>query len=140
MFKSVRGQKGFTIIELVCVLVVVAVLAAYLVPKAIDISAEAAAAKTNELISAINTQEKLFWAEGRVKYPSYDAATLDNDIWSQMKGTNGILVSGSVVPVGGAAALLQTGTNVFDYGEISGISLDRTAATLSTPALWVPTP
>ncbi|MEJ2687445.1 MAG: type II secretion system protein [Gammaproteobacteria bacterium] len=60
---QLRGRRGFTLVELVTVLVIVAVLGAYLVPK-LDISGSSVAAQATGLARDLRHAQALAMAEG----------------------------------------------------------------------------
>ncbi len=74
MFKKFRNQKGFTLVELIVVIVIIGILAAIAVPKFQDLSnsAKAAACKQNQ--AAIESAAAIYYANsaisGSAAYPS----------------------------------------------------------------------
>jgi MSHA pilin protein MshA len=57
-----NGQKGFTLIELVIVIIILGLLAAVAVPKFIDLSSDAKTAATNSIAGAIASANSINYA------------------------------------------------------------------------------
>lgn len=74
MKTSLRGQKGFTLIELVVVMVIVALLSAVAVPKFIDLQKQAEAATVKKVLG--NVRSALSLRVARALVDSEDLATL----------------------------------------------------------------
>jgi prepilin-type N-terminal cleavage/methylation domain-containing protein len=68
----VRNQKGFTLMELVIVMVIIGVLAAIAVPKYFDMSAQAAKVADQANIKAIEAAVMLQLAEQVTADPTYN--------------------------------------------------------------------
>ena len=63
---SVRNQKGFTLIELVIIIVVLGILAAVAIPKYQDITSEAKAAAARGALGAMRSGITIFYANQAV--------------------------------------------------------------------------
>jgi len=126
-----RNQRGFTLIEIIAVLILLGILAAVAVPKYLDMTSEAKEKAVDAAIAELNSRESMIW--GKVKLgtspPSTDAATdsavlvhsdYDTDLGSKYFWTSGPNADG--------------GTLSFDGGP--GVALTRTHATLTSPGRW----
>ena len=121
------GQTGFTLIEIIAVLVIISAIAAMAVPKYIDLDENAKDRAISSGISELNGREALTWANLRVA-GSYGS---DSDVFDTVDYWIGSDYGWSAGPNrggGGGGTLVFQGTKE--------VILDRTDSNNDQPARW----
>ena len=94
--RLIRSQKGFTLIEIIAVLVILGILAAVAIPKYIDMRKEAVDKAAGAAVTELNARERLTLAQWKLNdgsgpYPGINASAVAG---------NGNTVAGPVTAIG----------------------------------------
>lgn len=124
--RCLRNSSGFTLVEIICVLAMLAVLAAIAVPRTMDLEANASMQALRSSVAELNSQESLTWSLVKLS----EAGWVDDASLFLQVNTN----LGSEYRWGPAAAV-GGGTVHF---KSQSLSLEREASSSIKAGKWKP--
>ncbi len=131
MKSGLRNQKGFTLVEIIAVLILLGILAAVAVPRYVDLAASAEGKAMDAGVAELNSRESLEWANLKLSDAGYVLATSDAALLAIVVDSDTTLGDDYTLNSGTATVTAVDLT----FGSVTE-TLVRTISTTASPASY----